>query len=219
MTSIFRLALGADFDRLHPAMQARFDVHSGRSCTGTGVMNRVWRGGAFTRPFLAFGAMRNILCDRVGTDVPFIIRNHSYVDSFGRETVTFARTFVFNRPHRWDATMIYSPERGCIVDYLGTHQHLAVDLHHRVDDRGGLEIRSGEYRIHEGPLRGRVPELITGQARLREWWDGERFQIRVAVVNRYFGPLFGYEGAFTVRYDESGPVPAELRPIRENALM
>ena len=36
-----------------------------------------------------------------------------------------------------------SQERARIVDYLGTHQHLAVDLELSVDERGGLRLRSG----------------------------------------------------------------------------
>jgi hypothetical protein len=30
--------------------------------------------------------------------------------------VTFVRTFAFDQVRRWDATMIYSPKRGSIVD-------------------------------------------------------------------------------------------------------
>jgi Domain of unknown function (DUF4166) len=83
MTSIYREALGADFERHHPKMQ--------------------WR--------------------------------YAYVDRFGRGTGTWVRRFHFPRRTRtFDATMIYSKRRDTIVDYVGTHQHLAVDLHCWVDD-------------------------------------------------------------------------------------
>ena len=42
--------------------------------------------------------------------------------------------------------------RHTIVDYLGTHQHLAVDLECRVDNEGAMCIRSGEQRFYEGPV-------------------------------------------------------------------
>lgn len=214
---IFQRALGDDFDRLHPQLQRRFGFGTG--CVGSGTMDRVWRGGGFTRPFLWLGAKRHILLPGQGSDIPFTIQNYPYRDSLGRETVTFVRTFTFDRPHRWDATMIYSPERGCIVDYLGTHQHVAVDLHPSVDDRGGLVIHSGEQRFHEGPLHFRIPGLVTGDAVVRESYDDElgRFRIDVEVTNRRFGPLFGYHGTFSCSYPSVASVPAAVKPVREQA--
>lgn len=221
MTSIFERALGADFERLHPQLQRRFGLSTGDgvACIGRGTMDRVWRGRGFTRPFLALGARRNILLPATGTEVPFTIENYTYRDSLGRETVTFARTFSFDPPRRWDATMIYSPERGTVVDYLGTHQHIAVDLHLSVDDRGGLVIRSGEQRLHEGKINVRIPPLITGTATVREYFDDEtnRFRIQVAVTNHRFGPLFGYDGTFVATYPEVNVVPTAVKPARETA--
>ncbi|GAA3124653.1 hypothetical protein GCM10020001_051840 [Nonomuraea salmonea] len=86
-------------------------------------MNRVWNAGPVVRPFLSLGRRRNILATDTGTNLPFTIENYPYADSYGRETVTFVRAFPSSR---FDATMIYDPAQGEIVDYLGTHQHLAV---------------------------------------------------------------------------------------------
>ncbi|MGW2471646.1 DUF4166 domain-containing protein [Streptomyces sp. NPDC001665] len=220
MNSIFRQALGADLDRLHPRIRRRFSVglDSGESCTGRGVMDRVWHGGPWVRPFLALGGTRNILVPRTGRDIPFTIENVPFTDSFGRETVTFVRTFAFpDGPRRFDATMVYSPERGCVVDYLGTHQHLATDLHLTVDSAGALVIRSGEHRFREGPVDARVPHLIGGDAVVRESYDEatDRFRIQVRVTNRRFGPLFGYEGSFTAEYAPAHGIRQDLRPVRE----
>jgi hypothetical protein len=148
--------------------------------------------------------------------VLFTIQNYAYRDSFGRETMTFTRTFHFGIPHRWDATMIHSPERGTVVDYLGTHQHIAVDLHLSVDD-GALLIRSGEQRLHEGLLNLRVPPMVTRVAQVRESYDDElgRLRIEVAVINRWFGPLFGCRGTFDVVYPACDTVPAAVQALRE----
>ncbi|MFC4496123.1 DUF4166 domain-containing protein [Streptomyces ovatisporus] len=225
MTSIFQQALGAaDFARLHPEIRRRFSVGlgSGRACIGRGRMDRIWHGRGFVRPFLALGGSRNILVPEAGRDIPFTIENFPYRDSYGRETVTFVRTFEFpRRARRFDATMVHSAERGCIVDYLGTHQHLATDLHLEVDGAGALVIRSGEHRFREGPVDVRVPELLAGDAVVRESYDEKagRFRIQVHVGNRRFGPLFGYEGSFAAEYadvTERG-VRAGLRPLREEA--
>jgi hypothetical protein len=224
VTAVFRLALGADFERLHPEMQRRLGVDSRghRACVGTGVMDRVWHGRRFTAPFLYLGAHRHILFPETGTDIPFTIENYPYLDLYGRETVTFVRTFEVGRGRRrrFDATMVYAPGRGGIVDYLGTHQHLAVDLTVRVDGRGGLRIDSGEQRFTEGPLAFRFPPGLTGAAQLHEWYDEAAgvFRISVKVANARFGPLFGYEGSFTATYPDTRvtPVPAAVKPLREN---
>jgi hypothetical protein len=224
MTSIFQRALGADFDRLHPCVQRRFSVglDSGEACVGRGVMDRVWHGGGWVRPFLALGGRRHILVPHSGRDIPFTIENFPYTDSFGRETVTFVRTFDFpRRPRRFDATMVFSPQRGCVVDYLGTHQHLATDLHLTADRTGALVIRSGEHRFREVLVDARVPDLIGGDAVVRESYDDDtgRFRIQVSVSNRRLGPLFGYEGSFTAEYVDAVAhgVRADLRPVREEA--
>ncbi|MER7571052.1 DUF4166 domain-containing protein [Streptomyces sp. NPDC126514] len=224
MTSIFRTAMGADFDRLHPQLQRRFSVglSSGEACTGRGVMDRVWHGGAFVKPFLALGATRNILVPRAGRRVPFVIENVPYTDGFGRETVSFVRTFDLpGRPRRFDAQMVLGPGGDRVLDYLGTHQHLATDLYFSAEPDGSLLVRSGEHRFREGVVDVRVPELIGATAEVRESYDDatDRFRIRVRVENRYFGPLFGYEGSFRATYTDirHRGVRAGLRPVREEA--
>jgi hypothetical protein len=155
-----------------------------------------------------------------GRSVPFTVANYAYVDSFGRETVTWSRRFRFpGRERAFDATMIHSPTRGTIVDYLGTHQHLAVDLDCRPDDEGAMCIRSGDQRFREGRVAFRIPLALSGVATVREWWDeqAQRFGIEVEVRNRLLGPLFGYRGWFTVseRPCPAAEVPADVLPRRE----
>lgn len=222
MTSIFRTAMGASFDRLHPELRRRFSVglSSGEACTGHGVMDRIWHGRAFVKPFLTLGGTRNILVPRQGRDVPFTIENVPYTDGFGRETVTFVRTFRLpGRPRRFDAQMVLAPGGDRILDYLGTHQHLATELRPSAEPDGSLLIRSGEHRFREGPVDVRVPELIGATAEVRESFDERtgRFRIRVDVTHRWFGPLFGYEGSFTAVYTDvrACGVRPGLRPVRE----
>ena len=219
--SIFRRALGADFDRLHPQLRRRFGVSTdgGYACVGRGVMRRIRRGPWWTVPFLQIGRLRNILVADVGDEVPFTVENYPYRDPHGRETVTFVREYWVpgkRRPSRFDATMVLDPGRGVIVDYLGTHQHLAVDLDLRVEPDGSLLLRSGAQRFYEGPLGFRFPMLFSGRATLRESYDDDAgvFRIDLEVRNRLFGFLFGYDGTFTCEYPEATTAPARLRPVR-----
>jgi hypothetical protein len=115
--------------------------------------------------------------------------------------------------------MIYSEQRGRIVDYLGTHQHLAVDIDLSVDERGGIHLRSAAQRFYEGPLAFDFPMIFSGYADVHEWFDDRTndFRISVRVTNPVWGPLFGYEGRFQVEWRPcaSGDVPADMRPRRE----
>jgi hypothetical protein len=221
MNSIYQLALGSDFSRLHPQIQKRFGFSSAdHICAiGRGVMDRVWHGRFYTLPFLYVGTWRRIMFPERGRNVPFTIENYAYIDSFGRETVTWLRTFQTRKTRRFDAYMIHSRERGKLVDYLGSHQHLAVDIELSVDERGGLRLRSGEQRFYEGPIAFRFPLFFSGIADVCEWYDDAsgRFRIAVHVHNSTWGPLFGYEGSFQVEWlpVRQGQLPPHIKPLRE----
>ena len=220
MTSIYQRALGSDFAKLHPQIQKRFSLRSanGAAAIGTGVMEKIWHGAAYTLPFLYVGTWRSIMFPEHGRNVPFTIQNYAYSDPLGRETVTWVRTFAAHKTRRFDAYMIYSEQRGCIVDYLGTHQHLAVDLELRVAENGGLRIRSGAQRFYEGPIAFKFPLLFSGVAEVCEWYDdpNQCFRIDVNVSNKTWGKLFGYSGRFQVNWLSVSPggTPAEILPRR-----
>ena len=222
MTSIYQRALGSDFEKLHPQIQRRFGFSSsdGIAAIGRGVMEEVWRGPFYTLPFLYIGTFRSIMFPEVGRNIPFTIENYAFIDDFGRETVTWVRTFESTKRRRFDAYMIYSEKRNCIVDYLGTHEHLAVDIELKVDETGGLNLRSGAQRFYEGPIAFKFPMLFSGIANVREWYDDQQkcFRIEVDVRNKIWGRLFGYRGRFDVEWlkVEPGQVPSQVLPKRQD---
>ena len=109
--------------------------------------------------------------------------------------------------------------RGRIVDYLGSHEHLAVDIDLWVDEAGGLRLRSGAQRFYECVIGFSFPMLFSGIADVREWYDdaARRFRIEVDVHNRVWGPLFGYRGSFDVEWRKvvAGYVPIHIMPQRQ----
>lgn len=221
MISIYKRALGSDFRRLHPEIQRRFgfDSHDNLASVGSGVMEEIWKGRFYTVPFLYVGTWRRIMFPETGCNIPFTIENYAFVDKFGRETVSWIRTFRSRRTRRFDAYMIYSETRGCIVDYLGSHEHLAVDIELSVDEQGGIRLRSGKQRFYEGPIGFNFPMLFSGIADVHEWYDDKdhRFRISVNVKNRTWGPLFGYRGSFNVEWRTvaAGEVPSHILPHRQ----
>ncbi len=218
MPSIYQQALGSEFYRLHPQIQRRFGFCStdGVASVGRGVMESVWHGAFYTLPFLYMGAWRNIMFPESGVNIPFTIENYAYQDHLGRETVTWIRTFHTHPPRRFDAYMIYSPERRHIVDYMGSHQHLAVHLAMWADARGGLRIRSGAQRFYEGWLGFTFPLLLSGIADVCEWYDDslQQYRIEVEVWNPHCGKLFGYHGTFDVEWRDADRVPNHVQPLR-----
>jgi hypothetical protein len=219
--SIYQKALGDAFAHLHPRIQQRFSLHAqaGTASIGTGVMDRVWHGSSLFRPCLQWGTRRNILFPEVGKAVPFTVENYAYLDEHGRETVTWCRTFQFpQRARRFDATMIYSPDRGTIVDYLGTKQHLAVDIALSVASNGGLRLRSGAQRLYLKAGGWALPRLLTGQAEVCEWYDEalDCYRISVVVSHDLFGPIFGYDGRFQATWQPIAcpqAIPVHVRPL------
>ena len=217
--SIYEQALGKEaFSRLHPMIQRRFGFNSrsGLGAIGRGTMESVWHGRWYTLPFLWIGTWRAIMFPERGTEVPFTIENYAYRDCFGRETVTWLRTFHIGKRRRFDAYMIFSQARGKIVDYLGNHQHLAVDIEMSVALNGGLQLRSGEQRFYEGPISFRFPMALSGYAEVCEWYDDEAqcFRIEVVVRNRRWGKLFGYSGSFQVEWQSFPAAPDGAFPRR-----
>ena len=114
MASIYEMTMGQQFERLHPRIRERFgfDSRDGVASIGTGVMEDVWYP-RMGRPSSVRGHFPQYHVPQGGQGIPFSIGNYAYVDSFGRETVTWCRKFKFgNAIRRFDATMIYSPDGG-----------------------------------------------------------------------------------------------------------
>jgi hypothetical protein len=220
VTSIYQRALGSDFSRLHPAIQRRFGFSSADSlaCVGHGIMDEIWRGRFYTLPFLYVGTWGRIPFPEPGRNIPFTLENYAFVDRFGRETVSWIRTFHSRRVRRFDVYTIYSHTRGRIVEYLGSHQHLAVDVDLSVDREGGLRLRSGAKRFYEGRLGFNFPLAFSAIADVREWYDEKtrRFRVSLQVQNKRWGTLFGCRGSFDVEWRSApaGQVPQHILPKR-----
>ncbi|MFF2479539.1 DUF4166 domain-containing protein [Paenibacillus sp. NPDC058071] len=219
MHSIYEQALGANFHKLHPRIQERFGFSSRDrvASIGSGKMDSIWYNKLAVLPLL-LGTNRHIMFPQGGKQIPFTIENYAFLDGYGRETVSWIRSFRFpGKLRRFDATMIYSRERSRIVDYMGNKQHLAVDLDLSVTENGGIRIRSGDQRFYEGLIQFRFPRRLTGMADVCEWYDDttERYRISVAVTNPLLGNIFRYEGSFTVEWRATRTVPLDVRPLRE----
>lgn len=221
MRSVLQQALGADFARLRPELQAQYQLWSGshRACIGRGVMERIWRGPFYTWPFLWLGGQRRILFAETGRNVPFTIENYAYIDRLGRETFAWIRTFALPARRRFDEWLTFSGGSGELVVFAGSHQHLAVKLRASVDTDGALLLETGAQSVALGPLWFRFPRMLSGTAEVREaYLDWEsRFEVDVHIAHTFWGPIFGYRGKFELEWFDCPPerVPAHARPLIE----
>lgn len=211
-------ALGREFEKLHPMLQRQYSITSemGVAGKGSGIMNDVTHGAAYTIPFLHLGARRLLLFPETGKNVPFTVENYAYVDRLGRETLTWTRSFAFDKERRFDEYLTYSKRRGGLVVYAGSHQHLAVDLKAWVDQSGALCFATSGQRLYEFPIGIPFPRLLSGVAQVRESYDDEkeRYEIEVSIDNRPFGHIFGYSGWFHHELHPCPEIPPSVLPRR-----
>jgi hypothetical protein len=73
----------------------------------------------------------------------------------------------------------------------------------------------GEQRFHHGGLSLDIPPIVTGRARVTEWYDNDRdiFSIDVRVVNQGFGPFSDIRGQRLAGYAERFEIQSALRRV------
>ncbi|WP_408007852.1 DUF4166 domain-containing protein [Pseudalkalibacillus sp. A8] len=214
MSSIYEKALGDKFRKLHPMIQEKFQLfsadHQALICKGT--MDEISGGRWFMRPFIKMGIKKNVTFPERGNGIPFKLEKYAFIDPFGRETVSWIRTFHFkNADRHFDATMVYSEKGKGILDYLGNSQASPVGIDLDVTETGGIRMKSSQQHFHLGKRRLSLPSKMVGQATVREEFDENKnwFLIDVTVKNAVFGTIFRYKGHFRM---EVVPMPAEEIP-------
>ncbi len=193
-------ALGSAIEEASPKVREHFVQPSGIR-RYRGVMRRVWRRagwrGRVALISLRIGTWTDAVFAETGMNVPFELENIVNHLFDGRATMTWSRIFHFPQgTKRFHALMVFDPERGVLVDWLGESGHLEVELHPQVQDRA-IVVRSGRQWLLFGPIRVPIPRLISGHARIHEWQqeDGS-LGICVTLWNPLLGEFFGYEGSF-----------------------
>jgi hypothetical protein len=191
----------------------------GLAQVGVGVMSEMTRSRLAGVAVVALGRMRRLELPAAGREVRYHLANYAYRDTFGRETFAYSRRFLLgHRVNRFDDTMVFSERRGCIVNYLGSHQDIAAELHLEPTKGGGVRMRGGNQRIYQGRLGLKLSGALAAKAEVVETFDeeAERFTITVdiAAAGRR---LFGYRGWFQlteVPLTAEG-IPHGIRPDRE----
>ncbi|RQG93985.1 DUF4166 domain-containing protein [Natrarchaeobius chitinivorans] len=215
MTGLFEREVGQGWESLHPRVRDRYGLESGenRQAVGVGRMDELERH-PLALPVLWLATADDFLFPEAGTDVPFTITTVPFVDSNGNEALFLEREFETSPPRTFVDTLRWNPARGGITNLFGRRGLVAADLHVDADgDRLALSIGSQWLRI--GGRYVTLPGPLSADGRLRDWYDEEVGQYRVAaeITNPLLGAVFGYEGAFDHEFrplEGDQPPPAAL---------
>ncbi len=199
MKSIYHLALGESFHKLHPEMQKKFGLISKQKIMilGQGRMTEIRGTPAVLRPILMAFVPSHVMFAERGRNIPFTLENYAYEDEQGREKVSWIRRFFFPYAIRgFDAVMHYDSETGKIVDDLGKSGTFQTELDLEVTPEGGLLMQSNAISY-----KGKY-DLSGIHTSVYEHFDEEQeaFRVHVHVEHPWFGTLLMYEGLVHTEY-------------------
>ncbi|MDQ0481774.1 DUF4166 domain-containing protein [Guptibacillus hwajinpoensis] len=198
--SIYKKALGKQFQHLHPRLQKRYEISSLNSFQGSGVMRKISGGPVWLYPFFFLGTNWKLLFPEYGENISFVIKNTPRKGKNGEEQVHWERIFYFGKKKRYfNALMSFDEERSIIKDYLGEPALMYSDLAFNVDETtGSITIQSQDQRLVLGRWEIPLPRIFQGLAAVTESYieKEKAFHIKVKVENPIIGSLFSYEGVF-----------------------
>lgn len=160
----------------------------------TGRMARIWHRPRWIRPLLRLLSSWAILVPDSGSDILAEMLVTAGRDRAGRPCHVWQRRFIFERRQRiFRAVIVYDPERRTVVERLGPRGVVQVPWRVQVMPAGELRIESdgiwlGKFRLP----RAFSAEVIATEKAV----DAQSIRIELAVIHRFLGPVFGYEGHF-----------------------
>lgn len=187
--SIFRRALGDDFERMHPQLQRYFDQPGG--VHGSGVFDET--GSRFRRllPVWRMLAGFGLLFPEYGTDVPFTVS----ITPISPHRIATSRRLQFASGERVmsDETHLVA---GRLID-VHAGGRVLVRMLPRVLEDGSLAMAAGATRLRVASVLLPVPTVPLS---VSQRWDEAResFCIDVRLRLPLLGEIFGYRGHFRV---------------------
>lgn len=220
--SVYQLAMGPEFGRLQPELQDYFSLGAGnndggaRVGIGTGTFDVAGCPRRSLRPLLRFASLDRSLFPEYGLHVPFRIENRPGTDPQGRPFLAAVRTLEFDGVTRvmedttcWEKSGDAGGRSGQLVDSLGRSGLVRTRLECSVGQDGRMRLISRGTALAAGRLRIPLPRLLDAAAFTEQWWDAAAglFRIRTKVLQRQFGTVLEYEGAFEYRLEAAEPTP------------
>ncbi len=189
--SPFRVALGADFDRLAPELRWHYDLSVGQVLVIEGTMT-AWNRLAFAQRLLSFMPVP-------GEGIPVRVEHRLVEDADGAWGLEWRRRFAHPRRPFGSYTLTKSARRPgpYVIDFFNQPATVGLTLRLDIED-GGRALRMTSDGPQYAVLGRRLLPLPPG-ARLRvdaleRVLDDGGLASEIAIRHPLFGRLFGYSG-------------------------
>ncbi len=186
MNSLMQTALGADWDKLPPALQAHYRFGT---TIDSGYMDIAYP--RWMQPCLSALRLLGALVDRRGRQVATVVEKHVVGDrQFWRRTLTYPD----GRTCRFDSFWIAAGD-GQLIEFVNPLLGLRMAPY---VEGGRLHYRGIRFVAKLGPWRLPIPEwLVLGHTTIfEEALDDTHFAMDFRMTHPLFGQLFRYSGQF-----------------------
>lgn len=186
MKSLMQQALGADWDKLPPALQAHYRFGS---TVDTGCMDIEYP--RFMQPVWSILSLFGALVDRQGKNVTTVVEKRVLGErQIWQRTITYADGQVVRFDSFWVAA-----GNGEVIEFVNPVLGLQM-APYVVGDK--LHYRGVRFVAKLGPLTIPIPEWLTlGHATIvEEALDDTHFAMDFRLTHPLFGQLFRYSGTF-----------------------
>ncbi len=194
--SLFRLILGADIDRMAPALRHHYDVAPGEEVIVSGPMD-AWNRVSWLRPAVPFMPV-------AGKDIPVQVRCVGLMDR-GEPCFEWHREFRYASGINISYTLTRTPPGShvvpCVMDTFNQPPNIGVVQRLALSGDGTLlkQVTYGPQYAIVGrkllllPKPFHIYSVATERA-----LDDRTIHTEVAVSHWLLGPMFGYRGRLTV---------------------
>lgn len=186
MKSLMQLALGDDWDKLPPALQAHYRYGTG---TDAGHMDIAYP--RFMQPYLSLLRICGALINRRGRQVPTVVEKSVVGErQYWRRTITYPDGKAVHFNSFWVAA-----GHGQVIEFV--NPILGLQMAPYVED-GRLHYRGVRYVVKLGALLLSIPEsLVLGRTTIvEEAVDATHFAMDFRLTHPLFGQVFRYSGEF-----------------------
>jgi hypothetical protein len=201
--SPFASALGRQAASLPPALRLQFlpDAELGPVVV-EGRMAQVWRRPRWLWPLFRLLASADVLFPETGREIPARLVITSLSDGRGCARQRWHRTVQFQRRRRFDATIVYDPALGRVVELTGPGEVLEFPWDVRFEPPDAVCIEAVGMRLRLGRRRLALPlacspSVHVRQRALPDCPDGLALSLTVSLP--ILGPVFGYAGSVRIR--------------------
>lgn len=198
--------IGADFHKLHPMLQQRYNLKQGQTVRATGVMAIMQTKPVYLQPFYKMLSKFKFIVPQSGENIAFDL-SYTLTHCDEKQAIyKWVRKFYFpNATYEFHTRMVIDWKTGIVKDYMGApavvNSHLRFDVTHD----GQLMTRSQAVEAVVASAEIKVPTKLAPNALVVEGYDEktQHYTIHLSIYHPIFGTMMSYAGKFRALKDPS----------------